>query len=125
MTSTTLSPHARIAALVGVLLVALIGSAVFVLHGGSKPAVIVKPPVNTHPTHPSTKPVHVVKPDVNPLLPPRVSGPLEHSKRVVVGFFNPNARIDRLPMDEAKAGAAMAHVPFVSVNLLNDSIAGP
>jgi hypothetical protein len=67
----------------------------------------------------------VAKPLVNPLLPERVSAPLEHSKLVLVGFFNPNARIDRLPMDEAKAGAAMAHIPFASVNLLNDSIAGP
>ena len=126
MTSMTLSPHARIAALVGVLVLALAGSAIFVLHGHSQPVAITKPIVHHHPTTPpTTKPDHVVVPAVNPLLPAPLRTALEHSPFVVAGFYNPNSAVEKLTIDEARAGAAAAHTPFLTVNLLDDAVAGP
>ncbi len=125
MTSTTLSPHARIAAIVGVLLIALISSAIYVLHGHSQPAAITKFPIHHHPTQPTTKPVHVVVPAVNPLLPTPLRTALAHSPLVVAGFYNPHSPVEMLTIDEARAGAAAAHIPFLAVNLLDDSVAGP
>jgi hypothetical protein len=85
----TLNPQARIAALVGVLLIALAGSAFFLFHGKSQPVTVTPPAHPAHPTHhPTTSPPahHVVLPAVNPLLPTRVRLALEHSRLVVVGF---------------------------------------
>jgi hypothetical protein len=71
------------------------------------------------------EPVHVVRPTVNPLIPNPVHLQLDHSPRVVVGFYNPHSAVDQLTIAEARAGAAAMHLPFVSVNLLDDSVAGP
>lgn len=124
MSSTTLSP-ARIGALVGVLLTVLAGSAIFLFRGHSSP-VTVTPPV----THPHTKPagpVHVVHPtvNVNPLLPAQLHLQLEHYPRVLVAFYNPHSKVEGLTIEAARAGAKAEHVPFVAVNLLNDTVAGP
>lgn len=127
MPSTTLSPQVRIAALVGVLLIALAGSAFFVLRPHhSQPATVTPPTVHRQPT-PSTpsKQVQVVRPTVNPLLPAPLHFQLEHYPLVIAGFYNPHSGVDRLTIDEVRAGASAAHVPFVSVNLLDDSLAGP
>jgi hypothetical protein len=43
----------------------------------------------------------------------------------MAGFFNPHSPVDRLTLDEARAGAVAMHIPFVAVNLLDDSVAGP
>jgi hypothetical protein len=125
MPTTTLSPHARIAALVGVLLIAIVGSAIYVMHGHSQSAPVTKPVVQPQPKAHPTKPVHVVVPAVNPLLPTPLRTELEHSRLVVAGFYNPNSSVDQLTISEARAGAAAAHVPFLPVSLLNDAVAGP
>ena len=124
MPTTTISPHAKIGALIGVLLTALAGSAFYLLHGSSQPATVTTPTVQHHHQHPP-KQVHVVVPTVNPLLPAPVRTALEHYRLVVVGTYNPNSPVEKLTIDEARAGAAAAHIPFVPVNLLNDSLAGP
>jgi hypothetical protein len=125
--STTISPHARIGALVGVLLIALAGSAIFLLRGHSQPAAVTPPVATPQPTPTPTKPVHVAPapPTVNPLLPASIRFVLGHYPVVVVGFYNPHNPVDMLTIDEARAGALAAHVPFRSVSLLDDTIAGP
>lgn len=125
MSSTTISPHVRIAALVGVLLIALAGSAIFLLRGHSQPATITPPVVTPQPTPP--KPVHAVQqpPTINPLIPDPIHFVLAHYPVVVVGFYNPHAPVDMLTIDEARAGASAAHVPFRAVSLLDDAVAGP
>jgi hypothetical protein len=124
----TLSPQAKIAALVGVLLVALAGSAFVLFHGKSQSTATTPPAPAAHPTHhpTSSPPVHhVVRPAVNPLLPIRVRLALEDYRTVVVGFYNPESPITERTILQARAGAADAHVGFVAVNVLHDAIAGP
>lgn len=129
MPSTTISPQARIIALVGVLLIALAGSAYFVLHGHSTPATVTPPATHHHaktPTPaPTPAPVHVVRPTVDPLLPAPLRVQLEQSPIVVAGFYNPDSTVDSQTIEAARAGAEAAHVPFVSVDLLDDAVAGP
>jgi len=122
MRTTIVSPHARIGALLGVLLTVLTGAAIVLLHGNSHPATATTPAVQ-QPTPHGT--VHVVRPTVNALLPAPVHSQLERYPRVVVGFYNPRSAVDTLTIEEARAGAAATHVPFVTVNLLDDSVAGP
>ena len=121
--TTTFSPHARIGALLGVLLIVLAGSAIFFLHGHSNPATVTPPAVQPQPTPP--KPVHVAQPTVNPLLPAPIRAALEYSPLVVAGFYNPHSPVDMLTIAEVRAGAKSAHVLFRPVNLLNDAVAGP
>lgn len=123
MPTTTISPHARIGALIGVLLTALAGSAVYLLHGQAQPAAVTPPTAHHQPT--SSKHVHVVRPNVNPLLPAPVHIALDHYPVVVVAFYNPHSPVDQLTVAEARAGATSAHADFVAVNLLDDSVAGP
>lgn len=122
MSYTAITPQARIIALVGVLLIVLAGSAVFLMHGHSQPATVAPPAVQQQ--TPST-PVHVAKPTVSPLLPGPLHVALNHYPLVMVGFYNPHSGIDGLTIAEARAGAVATHVPFVLVSVLNDSVAGP
>jgi hypothetical protein len=123
MSVTTISPQARIGALLGVLLIVLTASAIFFMHGHSHPATVAPPTVQPQPAPP--KPVHVARPTVNPLLPAPIRLALEYSPLVVAAFYNPHSPVDMLTLDEARAGAASTHVVFRSVNLLNDKVAGP
>src|SRR5579863_9320891 len=111
MSPTTISQHARIGALLGVLLTVLAGSAIVLLHGNSHPATSSPPAVQPQPN--PNQPVHVVRPTVNPLLPAPVHVALERYPRVVVGFYNPHSPVDQLTIAEARAGAEATHVPFV------------
>jgi len=123
MPSITLSPQARIAALVGVLLIALTGSAIYFMQGHSQATTVTTPVVRPNST--PSKHVVVAQPKVNPLLPAPLRAALEQNRIVVVGFYNPNSPVDQLTIAEARAGAEAAHVAFVPVNLLNDAVAGP
>ncbi len=123
MNTTTFSPHARIGALLGVLLTVLAASAIFFLHGHSKPATVAPLTVVPQPTH--SKPVPVARPTVNPLFPTPIRAALAYSPLVVVGFYNPHSPVDMLTIAEARAAAASTHVVFRPVNLLNDKVAGP
>jgi hypothetical protein len=123
MSFTTISPQARIGALLGVLLIVLTGSAIFFMHGHSQSATVAPPTVQPQPA--PGKPVHVARPAVNPLLPAPIRLALEYSPLVVAGFYNPHSPVDMQTIEEARAGAASTHVLFRSVNLLNDAVAGP
>jgi hypothetical protein len=126
MSSTTISPHARIGALLGVLLTVLAGGAIFLLHGhSSQPAAVTPPAVHTKPTTPPKQQVQVVKPTINPLLPVPIRVALNHYPLVVAAFYNPHSRVDLLTTEATRAGALAAHVPFRAVNLLDDTVAGP
>jgi hypothetical protein len=63
-------------------------------------------------------------PAVDPLLPTSLRYALEHNEIVVVGFYNPRSHVSGRTITEARAGAASAHVGFLAVSLLNDTIAG-
>ena len=121
MTSVTISPQARIVALVGVLVIALGGSAFFVMRGHTHSATTTPLPAQPTPT----TPVHVVPPKVDPLLPTPLRNALERYPVVVVGFYNPNSPVTGHTITEARAGAAATHVGFLAVNVLNDAVAGP
>lgn len=123
MSLVAISPQARIAALVGVLVLALTGSAFVMLHGNARTSASTNPPAHHHKTTPNV--VHVVPPTVNPLLPAPVRGALEHYPIVVVAFYNPAASVTSRTVTQARGGAETMHVGFVSVNLLNDAVAGP
>jgi len=122
MTSITLNPQARIAALVGVVVIALGGAAFFFMQGNSQAQTLTTPtPAQTQPS----LPVHVVKPTVNPLLPAPLRAALERDSIVVVAFSDPHSAVSGHTVSEARAGAEAAHVGFLAVNLLDDSVAGP
>lgn len=124
MPSTTLSPQARIVALVGVLLIALAGSAYFLL-GGHKPATSVLTPPAHHSKPPTTTHHHHVGPKINPLVPGPLRYALVRYPVVVVAFFNPASPVSMLTVTEARAGALTAGVGFLAVNVRDDSVAGP
>lgn len=123
MPTKTISPYARIGALIGILLTTLAAAAFYFLHGHSR-AQTATTPVVVQPK-PQPKPVHIVQPTVNPLLPASVRSALVHYPLVVVGTYDPQSPVEKLTIDEARAGAVSLHVPFVSVSLLDDSTAGP
>jgi len=125
-TSVTISPQARIVALVGVLLIVLGGSAFYVMHRHTQPQTVTTPPAQQQTQHPTPTPrVHIVRPTVDPLFPTPLRNALEHNAIVVVGFYNPDAPVGSATITEAQAGAAAAHVGFLRVNLLDDAVAGP
>jgi hypothetical protein len=120
MPTMTLSPQVKIVALVGVLLIALAGSAFFVMHGHASHNLTTP----TTPQTTTTPHVHVVQPTVDPLLPAPLRAVLEHNAVVVVAFYDPHSAVARATITEAEAGAATAHVGFLRVNLLDDPVAG-
>src|SRR6476646_12011640 len=121
MPYTAISPQVRVAALIGVLLIVLGGAGFFLMHSHSQLATVTPPVVQTTPS----KPVHVLQPNVSPLLPAPLHTALNHYRLVMVGFYNPHSGVESLTMEAAHAGSVATHVPFVAVNLLDDSVAGP
>jgi len=145
--STRLSPQIRIVALVGVLLIALAGSGLFLLRrsSGSQPQVVVPPQTKTPPAHHSASPSahssssstvgkaskaqtaaprhHLNK--VDPLLPAALREQLQQHKIVVVSLYDPQAAVDQMSVDEARAGAGDAKAGFALVNVLDNAVAGP
>lgn len=131
--TTQISQQMRIVALVGVLLIALAGSALFLLHK-SKPGTATvasthhqtTTPTQTNSLRPSPAPPHVkvVRPLVNPLLPAKLRAALSRHPVVVAAFYDSQNRTDSLTVAEARAGAAGGRAGFVTINLLADKVAG-
>jgi hypothetical protein len=148
--STRLSPQIRIVALVGVLLIALAGSSLFLLRrsSGSQPQVVLPPQTKTPPAHHSasssthssssatgkaskaqTSKAHTRAPrqhlnQVDPLLPASLREQLQRHKIVVVSLYDPQAAVDQMSVDEARAGAGDAKAGFALVNVLDNGVAG-
>lgn len=130
--TTQISQQMRIVALVGVLLIALAGSALMFLHKSKPGAVTVArthqttTPAKTPSSRPSPPParVKVVRPLVNPLLPAKLRAALDRHPVVVAAFYDSQNRIDSLTVTEARVGAEAGGAGFVSVNLLDDKVAG-
>jgi hypothetical protein len=130
----TVSQPIRIVVLAG-LLVALAGGGLVALrmrhHASTSTAV---PPV-THPavTAPTTTPApaparHATTPtrpalELDPSLPPPVRSALLHSRRAVVLVYSPSSATDRTLRDQVAAGAHEAGVPFVPLDVDNNSVA--
>jgi hypothetical protein len=123
----------KIIALVGVLLIALAGSALVLIPQAKEGALSApsKPIVTTHHgpgSHQTTTPVvtppKVVTPTVDPQLPAKLRAELLQHATVVVGTYDPQVHADQLVLDEARAGASAGHAGFLAVNLLDDKVAG-
>lgn len=60
-----------------------------------------------------------------PGLTPEVAAALRTHELVVVSLFDPQARVDRISLAEASAGAKAAHAGFVPLDVLRQGQGGP
>ena len=74
-----------------------------------------KPAVKPKPAKPS-RATKVANPENLPLA---LAQALARSPVVVVSLYSPEAKVDRISLDEARAGARRAHVAFVALNALD------
>lgn len=58
-------------------------------------------------------------------LPTALDDLLKEHPVVVVAFFDPNSPVDGTALAEARAGASLAHVGFLAVNVLDERLAAP
>lgn len=153
--SVSISPQIKVLALMGLLLIAVAGGYKYVLHRHANESVVIPPVVHHTPpatpakaktpaaTHAHKKPpvssseksaaasaarsaarqVHLNA--VNPLLPASLRWTLALHRIVVVSLWDPEAPVDQISVAEAHAGAADAHVGFLVVDVLDNSVAGP
>lgn len=152
--SISISPQIRVVALMGMLLIALVGAYRYVLHKPASDNVPISIPTHTtpapsrsHPKAPAHSPAKHHKPSlagskaaapstaksaapqvhlnkVNPQLPPALRVALQHHKIVVVSLWDPQAPVDYISVAEAHAGADSAGAGFVLVNVLDNGVAG-
>ncbi len=144
-----LSPPVRIFALVAALVAVAGALAMFTLGRGSsepisvtrRPRAVAKQPGPAKvaapkaqaatPTKaaakPEPRPAAAAPPKNPPLapsgLPVAVDAALRSHEVVVVSLYVPNARVDRLATDEARAGAALGGAGFVALNVLEERTA--
>jgi hypothetical protein len=151
----TLSPPVRIAALLGVLAIVLIGGSMTMLGRGgdteSDPHAINPHPIGTKkkpaaPTTPTKKPADTAaKPKPAAAAPPVTRAPerpsavvaalkaglplpiakaLGQHPIVVVSLYNPYSQVDGISFAEARAGAQLAGVGFLPLNVLSQAQVG-
>jgi hypothetical protein len=139
----TLSPPVRIAALLGVLATILIGGGMTML-GRGEAAEAVPHAINPHPFGTKKKPA-AAAPAKTPAVPPvrkaperpsavvvalKAGLPLPIAKAlgqhpvVVVSLYNPYSQVDGISFAEARAGAQLADVGFVPLNVLSQAQIG-
>jgi thiol:disulfide interchange protein len=150
----TLSPQMRIFALVGAIVAVAGALAMFMLgRGAAEPAAIPAPVSAPAPAAPApapaaaetaapkaaaakkadvakaaAAPTPVAKP--KPVLPPSglpaaLDAALARNAVVVVSLYVPGARVDKLALDEARAGAKLSGVGFLALNVLDERQAKP
>jgi hypothetical protein len=131
--SLTVHPPARVAALVGALVLTGVAAVVFLLARGalaeesattSAPATRTAPkPAATPPTKPrAAKPRPARVPSG---FPPRIDHALRYSRVVVVSVAMPGAPVDAIVRREARAAARAGRAGFVAISALNErAVAG-
>jgi hypothetical protein len=127
--SLTVHPPARLAALVGALVLTGIAAVVFLLGRGAlaeDPATTSAPSTRTAPKPPATQAVarsRAAKPRparVASGFPPRIDHALRYSRVVVVSVAMPGAPVDAIVRREARAAARAGRAGFVAVSALNE-----
>jgi hypothetical protein len=132
--SLTVHPPARVAALVGALVLTGVAAVVFLLGRGAlaeDPATPSAPATPTAPkpaaTPQATKP-QAAKPKPTRVpsgFPPRIDHALRYSRVVVVSVAMPGAPVDAIVRREARAAARAGRAGFVAVSALNErAVAG-
>jgi hypothetical protein len=137
----TLSPQQlRLAAMLGLLFVFVVGGGMFVLgqkQQTSTPAV----PLPAHQT-PTTAAPSATTPSRTPVAKPRTPAPrpvriathglplavakaLQRNRVVVVSLVTPGVDVDTMARDEAATAASAAHVGFVSLNVFRQANGAP
>ena len=131
----TVTPQIRLVAVVGG--IAALGLAAFVLSAGRSSPGATAASVGTikplHPVHKRTVQRAVAKPKpkpkpavaVLPGLPSSLAQALRKRDLVVVGLFDPQARVDRITLAEASAAAEVTQAGFLPLNVLDQRQAGP
>lgn len=138
--NTTLSPqHLRLAVLLGLLFLFVVGGGMFVLgqksHSSTPAAPVpvspahatstgVAPRPTTHTRTPVAKPqtkVHRAARIATHGLPLPVAKALLRHRVVVVSLVAPSVGVDRVARDEAAAAARTAHAGFVSLNVFRQA----
>jgi hypothetical protein len=89
---------------------------------GTLRGTLVKPHPTPKVARARTKPKPVA---ILPGLPPEVAAALRKHELVVVSLYDPQARVDRISLAEASAGAKVGHAGFVPLNVLRQGQAGP
>jgi hypothetical protein len=143
----TLSPPVRYAALLGLLAAVLIGGGTTMLGRGGEANEPVAHKINPHPfgkkkpaataakpttPTPATKPVRKAPPRPNPAvlaafkagLPAPLARAFAEHRVVVVSLYNPYSQVDGIAFAEARAGAQLAGVGFVPLNVLSQAQVG-
>jgi hypothetical protein len=77
-------------------------------------------PRKAAPRKPAPKPIELL-----PGLTPEVAAALREHDVVVVALYDPQARVDRISLAEASAGAKAAQAGFVPLDVLRQGQAGP
>jgi hypothetical protein len=134
--SLTLHPPARVAALVGALVLTGLAAVVFMLGRGalgaeSPPAKTTAPATPSKPTMHSaatSRPKAAAKP-IKPAhvasgFPARIDHALQYSRVVVVSVSIPGAAVDRIVRSEARSGARASRAGFVAISALNERAVG-
>jgi len=140
----TLSPPVRIAALLGVLAAILIGGGMTML-GRGEATEAVPHAINPHPFGTTKKPAApAAAPAKTPAAPARkaperpsavvmalkaglplpIARALGQHPVVVVSLYNPYSQVDGISFAEARAGARLAGVGFVPLNVLSQAQIG-
>ena len=76
----------------------------------------VTPPARAPKAKAKPRPAPVSNPKGLPLV---VASALARNRVVVVSLYDPEAKVDRISLDEARAGAKRARVGFVALNVLD------
>ena len=127
----TIDTPIRIVVLIGVLVAAAAAAFALLVLGHSKTAA--KTPQTPVVTHHAKTPVHTTAPHAKPKpagphllegLPAPIARALKSHPFVVVALYQPQTG-DSASVAEARAGAAQAHIPFITLNVLKDRDAGP
>jgi hypothetical protein len=91
------------------------------------PRRAVAKPAKTKPAAPPPKPTvnrAAIAAAVKAGLPAPVAQALGRSQAVVVSLYDPYSQVDGISFAEARAGAALAHVAFVPLNVLSQAQVG-